>query len=1484
LVTQGSESAIVSAFNTAYNSVATALNTNEDIYAGYPLPFGTAYNSNSVWYTAMLSLQASFPTQITDISSYDAAHTAPGDSLDLGTATSNNPIVSGGGTDASYPTSSSSPPLPTVDTTYGSSNPTINLNTTGTGGTGYFLGVMNQSPSSILYYLVSPDAVFGSGYTASDAWSNIATELGTFSSGAISLTGTELQRLNSVLPGGSTTLSPGDIVYVPTAVSTTAPTPNASQTIVYDPSVGSGGTYYTFIPTFSESAGQTIVLTSGSPVTFDAGTIQSLAHGSSVENIVLSYNDNALGTLALNTSTGAATMTLTDGTVISLSNIEGDTVSTVTLTHTPEQALTSYLADLGDTTTASALDTANFDYLNPTGSSYTVTGTVSGSNDTFTLTSSSAPDAQVTGVSGKTNTLDAYGDLTQDTIGAIQYLDLDGSGNITLTGDEFGLSGMTIEGGGTITIDSSGSYSVAGISGAFNLTAGDWGGTTLTGNTHNSEILTASLFGNDTLDAGTGTGDVLIAGEGVDTLNGGSGGDTFKALNGLAAGTSITGSSTGNELIADGDISGATISDVQELDIGGSGGNAITLTAAQLTAFSSLNVGFVDTINASGGGTYSVAGATDSDNLTMNTDAADNTTLTGDSAEYETLSAANSSGTDTLNAGTGNNDNLIADGSSGDDTLTATAGGGGQDTLSARYSGGNDTLTAGDGSEVTLTVQYSSGNDTLTAGNGSDDTLSAQYSTGTDTLTVGSGTGDTLVAGDGVDTLTGSSAGYTLFSALDGLAAGSSITGSGSGNQLEAGGDISGATISGVQTLDVYDSSNSVILSHAEFAGFTTISGYGDTIIAATGGTYTLTSGDTVSTLMTDATDNTTLNANDAEGEILSAAGSTGTDTLNAGSGGDTLYSGLGVDTLNGGAGDDTFNLGAGVASGTTVTGSGYGNAIVTNASDISGVTISDVTTLDDNSASLALTSSQLSAFTTLVNTSGSSETLAFASNGTYSLSGKSVSGSFILDASATTGTVSLNTGGGSNTLIAGSGNDTLTGGAGFDVFVTGTGADTIYGGSYNNWVGVYGITLSSGTAIIGGAGGNTLQIGGAYGDISQAYITGFAALDIDATVTLTASQLAGFGYIGSDNSGGGTIQAASADTYHLDYADIEQPITFIAAVGGGTTVYAGGNAETFVTSAAGGDTIWGGTGNTVDVSANGIGGPDNYIIMSGGTVNFADNARADTYVTGSANTINAGADDTVGSDGGNVIYATGSGDAIWLFTYGGDVAYISASGGNETVYASSTGDTLHVSGNGVGGTDNYLNISSGTVDYATNARADVYGTGNTINAGNTDTVGIDGSSNTVNAGNGDAIWVSGGGTGVQINGGGSDSYYFASGFGTDTIDNAATGGATSANGYVNFLSGISDENLWFKQSGNDLVVDVLDTTNQITISNWYTSAGDQVNGFAANGLELDTALSSLVSAMATYAAGHSGFNPATATSMPTDTTLQSAIAASWHS
>ena len=95
-----------------------------------------------------------------------------------------------------------------------------------------------------------------------------------------------------------------------------------------------------------------------------------------------------------------------------------------------------------------------------------------------------------------------------------------------------------------------------------------------------------------------------------------------------------------------------------------------------------------------------------------------------------------------------------------------------------------------------------------------------------------------------------------------------------------------------------------------------------------------------------------------------------------------------------------------------------------------------------------------------------------------------------------------------------------------------------------------------------------------------------------------------------------------------------------------------------------------------------------------------------------------------------------------------------------------------------------------------------------------------------------------------------------------------------------------SDEILWFAKSGNNLVVDVLGTKDQVTLKNVY-AAGDtyaQVSSFSAGGLTLDTQLATLVQAMATYSAGHGAFNPQTSgTAMPADATVQAAITAAWH-
>ncbi|QOZ75368.1 hypothetical protein XH83_07890 [Bradyrhizobium sp. CCBAU 53351] len=108
---------------------------------------------------------------------------------------------------------------------------------------------------------------------------------------------------------------------------------------------------------------------------------------------------------------------------------------------------------------------------------------------------------------------------------------------------------------------------------------------------------------------------------------------------------------------------------------------------------------------------------------------------------------------------------------------------------------------------------------------------------------------------------------------------------------------------------------------------------------------------------------------------------------------------------------------------------------------------------------------------------------------------------------------------------------------------------------------------------------------------------------------------------------------------------------------------------------------------------------------------------------------------------------------------------------------------------------------------------------------------------------------------------------------------------ATGSKNEVDFLSGITDQNLWFEQAGNDLKIDLLGTSTSTTISNWFSGSAAALQEITAGGLKIDGQISQLVQAMATYSANNTGFDPSNPSiqALPNDTTLQNAVAASWH-
>jgi hypothetical protein len=227
---------------------------------------------------------------------------------------------------------------------------------------------------------------------------------------------------------------------------------------------------------------------------------------------------------------------------------------------------------------------------------------------------------------------------------------------------------------------------------------------------------------------------------------------------------------------------------------------------------------------------------------------------------------------------------------------------------------------------------------------------------------------------------------------------------------------------------------------------------------------------------------------------------------------------------------------------------------------------------------------------------------------------------------------------------------------------------------------------------------------------------------------------------------------------------------------------------------------------------------------------------------------------------------------------YGSDT--LTASGSNDvliggsgpsTLVSNATGNTLEA---GAGpAVAEYNGIANLTVNLAT-GKAAVNG------ASASDTlVGI---TSTVVSGSNDTL-IAGSGTDTLSATGSSDFYQFGQSSGQAIIVNGASSN-TSASNQLNFGTGISDQQLWFARSGNDLQIDLMGTSSEATVAGWFASTGNQLSEITAGGLKLDSSVAQLVQAMATYSSNNPGFNPSAASQAPNDTALQNSIAAAWHS
>ncbi|MEN2470076.1 calcium-binding protein [Burkholderia sp. GS2Y] len=457
---------------------------------------------------------------------------------------------------------------------------------------------------------------------------------------------------------------------------------------------------------------------------------------------------------------------------------------------------------------------------------------------------------------------------------------------------------------------------------------------------------------------------------------------------------------------------------------------------------------------------------------------------------------------------------------------------------------------------------------------------------------------------------------------------------------------------------------------------------------------------------------------------------------------------------------------------------------------------------------------------------------------------------------------------GGSQNGLHGAGHDTLMVQDGTNAILSGSGSDTLeaLGGIGSTLVGSGGDTLigaggAAGTTLMGSLNHDTLI---AQSKRTEVYYTNYDVPDYNLVVDLrigvaadnvgNADTLIGITSALIDGSGNTLIGSNSGG----DYLQANGSSTLIAAGINNTLVSGGSGNATLMSSQQGGNTLVGRDSSALayyDANFMNIdlmhGLASAYGRLTDGLVGVTK-----VEVTGRGETLTGGATASTlvsTSVGSNTLIA---GTGVTEVLYVTNNMSIDLAAGRAKSSTNGAEDTL-VGVNVVATSGQHNTLTSGGI---LNATLQSTGTGNTLIA-----VGATGSSEFLSSsGNGHDIFdVNRDSQSVSITSGGSNR--------------------TAASNELDFLGGISDNELWFSRSGNNLEIDVLGTNTSVNVNNWFQGAGSQLQKITAGGLSIDSQVSQLVQAMASYSVSHPGFSAHSTTQMPTDTAIQSVIAASWH-
>ncbi len=130
-----------------------------------------------------------------------------------------------------------------------------------------------------------------------------------------------------------------------------------------------------------------------------------------------------------------------------------------------------------------------------------------------------------------------------------------------------------------------------------------------------------------------------------------------------------------------------------------------------------------------------------------------------------------------------------------------------------------------------------------------------------------------------------------------------------------------------------------------------------------------------------------------------------------------------------------------------------------------------------------------------------------------------------------------------------------------------------------------------------------------------------------------------------------------------------------------------------------------------------------------------------------------------------------------------------------------------------------------------------------------------------------------------ELNGGaGNDTYAMKLGDGFDTITDLDT---TAGNTDNLAIDGVQTNQLWLRQIGNDLSIQVLGTYDGVSITNWYSGSANQIEVITAGGKTLNnTRVDNLVQAMSGVSPPPAGIGSLAAANQ---SRINAALTAAWQ-